>query len=302
MRLLDRYLLRELLVPLGYCLWGFLLLWISSDLFAHLGEFQRRGMVARDITDYYLVKLPEFLVVVLPVALLLGLIYALTNHARHQEISAIRAAGVSMWRISVPYLGVGFLASLALFAVNEFWVPSSEERAEAIQNRHQPVNPHAPGHNEYPNLCFDNTRDGRAWVISLYNAETGEMIGPKVYPLLPDSSKLWELRADRARRIGGVWTFYNVRIFKQAAEPNESPVPVLHTNVLAVPEFSETPEEINSEIKIRDSMTFRAAKKAEMPIKDLVNYLRLHPHPKPSDRYWLHTKLEGRLAAPWTCV
>jgi lipopolysaccharide export system permease protein len=145
MRLLDRYLLRELLVSLGYCLWGFLLLWISSDLFAGLGDFQTKGMVARDITDYYLVKLPEFLVLVLPIALLLALLYALTNHARHQEITAIRAAGVSMWRLSVPYLGVGFLASVALFAVNEFWVPSSEERAEAIRNRHLAVDPHAPG-------------------------------------------------------------------------------------------------------------------------------------------------------------
>ena len=32
MRLLDRYLLRELLVPLGYCLGGFLIFWISFDL------------------------------------------------------------------------------------------------------------------------------------------------------------------------------------------------------------------------------------------------------------------------------
>ncbi len=39
-----------------------------------------------------------------------------------------------------------------------------------------------------------------------------------------------------------------------------------------------------------------------MPIKDLVNYLRLHPYPLRSDRAWLYTKLEGRLAAPWTCL
>ena len=108
MRLLDRYLLRELLIPLGYCLCGFLLFWISSDLFVKLGEFQKKGLVARDIAEYYLVVLPEFLVLVLPIALLLALLYALTNHARHQEITAIRAAGVSLWRLSLPYLGVGF--------------------------------------------------------------------------------------------------------------------------------------------------------------------------------------------------
>src|ERR1035438_9093249 len=127
MRLLDRYLLRELLIPLGYCLCGFLLFWISSDMFVTLGDFQKKELLARDIVEYYVVMLPEFLVLVLPIALLLALLYALTNHARHQEITAIRAAGVSLWRISLPYLGVGFLASLVLFVVNEVWGPSSDE-------------------------------------------------------------------------------------------------------------------------------------------------------------------------------
>ena len=182
MRLLDRYLLRELVVPLGYCLCGFLLLWISSDLFVKLGEFQKKGLGARDIAEYYLVILPEFLVLVLPIALLLAMLYALTNHARHQEITAIRAAGVSLWRLSLPYFGVGLLASLALFAANEFWVPTSEDRAEAISKRHLAPDPRAPGRNEYRNLCFENTRDGRRWRIGVYNSETGEMIEPGSVP------------------------------------------------------------------------------------------------------------------------
>jgi lipopolysaccharide export system permease protein len=302
MRLLDRYLLRELLVPLGYCLCGFLLFWIASDLFVTLGDFQKKGLGAGDIAEYYLVKLPEFLVLVLPIALLLALLYALTNHARHQEITAIRAAGVSLWRLSLPYLGVGFLASLALLASNEFWAPQGSERAEAIQKRHLPQDPNAPRRDENRNLCFENTRDGRRWRIGTYNSQTGEMIEPEVYPAGQSGSQPWELRAERAQRVDGVWTFYNALVLKETADANAPPVPALRTNVLAVPEFSETLEEINSEIKIRDSMTLRAAKKADVPIKDLVNYLRLHPRPSRSDWYWLHTKLDGRLAAPWTCV
>jgi lipopolysaccharide export system permease protein len=302
MRLLDRYLLRELLVPLGFCLCGFLVFWISSDLFVTLSEFQRKGLVARDIAEYYLIILPEFLVLVLPIALLLALLYALTNHARHQEITAIRAAGVSLWRLSLPYFGVGLLASLALFAANEFWVPSSTDRAKAILRRHQAPDPNAPSRNEYRNVCFENPRDGRLWRIGVYNSRTGEMIQPGVYPIEPNRTRTWELRADRARRIDGVWTFYNALAFKQAADTNAPPIPVLQTNVLAVPEFKETPEEINSEIKIRDSMSLHAAKKADVPIKDLLNYLRLHPSPPRERQFWLYTKLEGRLAAPWTCL
>jgi hypothetical protein len=88
-------------------------------------------------------------------------------------------------------------------------------------------------------------------VLGLYNRKTGEMSKAGVYPIELDVSKPWELRAERARPVDGVWTFYDVRVFKQTADTNAPPVPTLQTNVLAVPEFSETLEEINSEIKIR---------------------------------------------------
>ena len=302
MRLLDRYLLRELLIPLGYCLCGFLLFWITADMFVKLGEFQRKGLVASDIAAYYVFVLPDFLVLVLPIALLLALLYALTNHARHQEITAIRAAGVSLWRLSLPYFGVGLLGSLALFTANEFWVPTSDDRANAILKRHSAADPRASGPNEYRDLFFESTRDGHRWHAGLYYPKTGEMRSVDVYPAERGSSQAWDLQADQARPVNGVWTFYNARVYKEAADTNMPPVPTLQTNVLAVPEFKETPEEINSEIKIRDSMSLRAAKKADVPIKDLLNYMRLHPRLSRSDRAWLETKLAGRLAAPWTCL
>lgn len=43
MRILDRYLLRELLIPFGYCLGGFWIFWMAFDLFAEMSEFQRNG-------------------------------------------------------------------------------------------------------------------------------------------------------------------------------------------------------------------------------------------------------------------
>ncbi len=46
MRLLDRYLLRELVIPLGYCLGGFLLFWIFFDLFTELDSLQQDKLTA----------------------------------------------------------------------------------------------------------------------------------------------------------------------------------------------------------------------------------------------------------------
>ena len=303
MRLLDRYLLRELLVPLGYCLSGFLLLWVALDLMGELSSFQNRKMLASDIAEYYLVKTPEFVVFVLPIALLLALLYTLTNHARHHEITAIRAAGVSMWRLCLPYLLVGFIASVALFALNELYVPDSADAAEVIRNRRRPPEVDAAGRDRVLNLGVTNSRDQRYWTIPVYTLSSGDMVNPLVITRQPDGSRL-VIKADRAVRTNGLWEFHNVRLYLDSAQTGSLPVLLLATNVLAKPEFTETPEQIKSEMKISASMntlSLRGTKKADVPILEILNYLRLHPNPAPKERSWLHTKLQGRLAAPWTC-
>ena len=105
MRLLDRYFLRELLVPLFYCLSGFMIFWLTFDLFGELGDLQKAEISAGEIVRYYVYKLPELLVVVIPVALLLAMLYALANHSRHNELIAARAAGMGMWRLSAVRSG-----------------------------------------------------------------------------------------------------------------------------------------------------------------------------------------------------
>ena len=301
MRLLDRYLLRELLVPLGYCLSGFLLLIFAGRLINEMRGLQEKLLHGGDILLYYLVQVPEFLVLILPMALLLALLYTLTNHARHNEITAIRAAGVSLWRMCLPYLLVGLGLSLLSFALNEFYVPDSADKAEAIRNCRVAPGPAAPGRYEIEHAASVNAAGHRKWYCKLYNTRTGEMLGPNVVWGQPDGAQIL-LWADRAAYLNSVWTFYNAREYLAAAHTNSPPALVLHTNALALPEFSETPDQINSEIKISNSMSLRAAKKADVPLLDLLNYLRLHPALSGSDAAWLYTKLQGRLATPWTCL
>ncbi len=136
MRLLDRYLLRELLMPLVYCLGGFVVFWISFNLFTRLDDLQEAKLHLWDVVELCAAWTPECVVTILPIALLLALLYTLTHHARHNEITALRAAGVSLWRLCVPYFVVGFGASLVLFALNEIGVPRSSAWAERILNRY----------------------------------------------------------------------------------------------------------------------------------------------------------------------
>jgi lipopolysaccharide export system permease protein len=301
MRLLDRYLLRELLVPLGFCLSGFLLLVISADLITQVGTFQKNHLLFGDIVEYYLAAVPGYLVLILPITLLLAALYALTSHARNQEITAIRAAGISMWRLCYSYLLVGVLASVALFVLNEVYVPNSDDVQDQILARRLPPKRGALPRTQEAHLCFFNAGGHRSWQIGIYDKTTGEMRNPLVIWTLTDGTEVW-LPAKRAARVNGVWTFYEVEESRRAPEAKET-APYLKTNILAFPEFSETPDQIKSEIKIgKVKGNLKAAQKTDLSLREILDYLRLHPDLVRTDVYWLYTKLYGRLAMPWTCV
>ena len=302
MRLLDRYLLRELLIPLCYCLGGFLIFWIAGDLFNQLSVFKAHHLLAGDVAEYYLVKAPEFLVLVTPIALLLALLYALSNHARHNELTAIRTAGVSLWRACVPYFVVGLAFGAGSFAASEFWVPNSSDLADQILARRLEGAGGARDKDVQTNAQFKNARDHRIWEIDAYNFRTHVMIRPKVTSIQPDGSTQW-LIADSGLRVGNVWTFYDVERFE--FKPGEGPASkmTIKTNVLAVPEFTETPERINRELRINRRLSMRAMRATELSTAEVLAYLRLHRQDlTPRDAWWLRTQLQEGIAAPWTCL
>jgi lipopolysaccharide export system permease protein len=298
MRLLDRYLFRELLTPLAYCLGGFLIFWITYDLFNELGEMQERKLHFLDVFAYSLAMTPEFLVTILPIVLLLALLYTLTNHARCNEITAMRAAGVGLWRICVPYFVVGLMASVVLFALNEFVVPHSTNWANQILNRYVSKSISKPS-KKNP-FGFQNDRAHRNWIFDEFRFQKAELIGNvQVSWILPNGS-IRRLHADRAVRTNGVWIFFNAQEFSQSSTIANL-IPFFQTNVLAMPEFNETPKEIRSEIAISDYLSL-GSHKAKIPLKDVLDYLKLHPHLSRADKGRLLTDLHERLAAPLTCL
>jgi lipopolysaccharide export system permease protein len=300
MRLLDRYLFRELLTPLAFCLGGLLVLGNCFSLFGEMQDFQDRKLHLLDVVEYTIAITPEFLVMVLPITLLLAMLYTLTNHTRYNEITAMRATGISLWRICAPYFAVGCVLSMMLFGLNEFLVPRSLDWAEHIKSRHVQDPNDVNVKTVFANLGFVNARGHRSWFIGEYHLKTHEMLKPQVSWRLPDDS-IQILQADRAIRTNGVWTFFNVAEYSQA-DTGAPLVPSLQTNELAMPDFDETPGQIQSEIKISSYQSYRKQSRADIPLADILAYLRLHPNLPRKDSSWLFTKFQGRLALPWTCL
>jgi len=296
MRLLDRYLLREVLTPLAFCLGGFLVFWISFNLFTRLDDLQEAKLHLLDVIELCVAWTPECLVTVLPIALLLALLYALTHHARYNEITALRAAGVSLWRLCLPYFLVGLAASVALFALNEICVPKSTTWSERILNRYVHKSDDAPTQFH----GFTNARANRLWIFNEYRPQTAEMSGSIVVNWTLPNGSIRKLYADRAVYANPGWTFFNVKEFEQANE-TAPVVPFLQTNELTMLDFDETPAGIENEIKMSEYESLHS-RKLNVPLSILWKYLQWHPNLPSAESGQLLTKLYGRLAAPWTCL
>jgi lipopolysaccharide export system permease protein len=267
-----------------------------------------------DLAQYYGLKTPEMLVMVVPIAFLLALLYALTDMARHHELTAIRAAGVGLWRIALPYLVVGFLLSMCVFFVNELWVPDSIDAAADLKHKRKNDPQSLVSRSWKRQLGFVNTRQRRKWFMEAYNATTSEMIRPQIEWILTTGTRV-ELLAERGRYVDGGWVFSNV--FEQVFPPTAGELPYSTTTNFYRATFTETPDEIDSEIKIGSisSQDLRDVNRTQLSVREILNYISLHPEMNDPSRVkdagyeniaqratMLQTKLHARLAAPWTCM
>jgi lipopolysaccharide export system permease protein len=302
MRLLDRYLLRELLVPLAYCLAFFLIAFIAFDLFGEIADFQKKDLNGADILEYYLDKAPEFLVAsyIMPMSLLLALLYALTNHSRHNELTAMRAAAIPLWRIAMPYFSVGVALSLVVFYVNEQWVPAGVEAANRVLVRRTGYGPASASHAWQRNVFFLNPNANRTWRIGAYHMLGNVMFHPQFDWRQPDGSRI-QLSAERARWLGRRWVFTNVERLEFSSDVRKEPA-ILKADQLTVPELTETPRIIRSEIKIGAvGDNLRSLRKTQVSSAEILSYLKLHPRMDRKHSDSLRTLLHSRLAAPWIC-
>ena len=302
MRLHDRYLLRELLTPLAFCFGGFLIFWVSLFYFSNLDEIREDKLTLFESLQLCAASLPEFLVLLLPILLLLALLYTLTQHAKFHELTALRAAGISLWRLSAPYFAVGLVLAGVSFALNELLVPRCAAWAENLKHRHvQPgkaVASRQPTH--FVNNGYFNVRDRRLWKFSEFDAVTSEMTDPNVNWPLPNGS-LRTLQAERGVYTNGEWTFFKVSLLSQAG-PASRLVPLFSTNRLALPEFGETPAQITSAVRFKASKTWAGSRNADLPLSEIRELLHNNPDMSADDANRLLTKWHGRLAAPWTCL
>lgn len=113
MRLLDLYLLRELLPPFGLGLLIFTFVLLMDKIMRIVDWIVRQGLPFPDVAKIFACLLPNFLILTLPTALLLAVLLAFSRLQDDNELDALKASGVSLYRLlpAVFFLGVVVFSS-----------------------------------------------------------------------------------------------------------------------------------------------------------------------------------------------
>jgi lipopolysaccharide export system permease protein len=127
-RLLSSYLLRQLAAPFLFALSALTSLMLLSQIAKKFGSLVGKGLPWTVIGEVFALSIPFIVAMTLPMAVLLAVLYAFSHLAADNEITAMRASGISVYQILVPVLAWGVFMAAFNFAFVDQVLPRSNAR------------------------------------------------------------------------------------------------------------------------------------------------------------------------------
>ncbi len=134
-KIYQKYIIKEVFLTVLLVLFAFLSIFTFFDFIEELRKIGRGNYELLHAVFFELLRLPGLCYELLPIATLIGTLYALSNLARHSEITVLRASGLATKKLLFVLFSLAlFLASMT-FILGEILVPFCEKQAQDIRNR-----------------------------------------------------------------------------------------------------------------------------------------------------------------------
>ena len=125
---LDRYLINQFWIILGIAILGFLSIFMVVDLIENLDRFMDNKVPSPVVFRYYVYTLPYFISIGLPMAVLISTVFSLGSMVKRNEWTAMKASGISLYRIALPLVICGVLLSGISFLLDNKLVAYGNEK------------------------------------------------------------------------------------------------------------------------------------------------------------------------------
>ncbi len=132
--ILDDYVLREFLTTFAMVLISFVVLMLVFTFFELLGDIIRNRTPLVTVGEYLIDLTPSMLYNITPLGVLVAVLVTFGVLTRTNELTAMKATGISLYRVMVPVLVVSALLAVALFLFDESYLPTANRRQEALRS------------------------------------------------------------------------------------------------------------------------------------------------------------------------
>ena len=255
-RVLHRYVIREYLKIFSLSLSSLLLIYVIVLFFQKVELFIKYNAPFYLIFLYLLYKIPEVIFQwTLPYGVLLATLLTLGTLSRHSEITAMKAGGVSLYRITFPLFFIVLLISLCSFLGNEYLVPLTNHKTRhllSVQLR-----------KESPASFFKNYKiwyrsDHHIFNIQLLDPKKKALKGVTLYEFDDRFRCLQRIDASEVKWINGKWKFYDgsVRDFDEGGSIQTTPFRELEVFLAENWESFENIERQSREMSYTDLRTY----------------------------------------------
>lgn len=132
MRILTRYVLRQLVAPFLFAATALTALMLLDQVAKRFGALVGKGLGWQVVAEVFLLSIPFILAVIVPMAVLVSVLFAFNRLAGDNEISAMKASGISLARITAPVVLVGALVAFGMVRFNDAILPETNHQLSLL--------------------------------------------------------------------------------------------------------------------------------------------------------------------------
>lgn len=202
---IDRYLARSVLTGVAVALFALVGIAFLLTMLSQLKNIGTGHFTTATAFAYAALTMPQTAYDMLPVATLIGAVFALGALASHQELMMMRASGASLWRLARSLSWAGLVLAIAAVVLGEFVAPPAKREAETVraQRLYSQINAVGPG-----GVWLKAGDD----VVQVLKVDTPtRLVDVNIFTLGVDTASITEVRhARHADYENGHWVLYGI--------------------------------------------------------------------------------------------
>lgn len=132
MSIISRYILREFFRLLALTTISLIMIYMLVDFFEKIDNFIESGLSWETVAWFFAMSIPNVFFLIAPVAILVAILISIGILARNSEVVAMKASGVSLYRLSIPMLVASLGLSLMMFLLSDHVIPYTSAQVNKI--------------------------------------------------------------------------------------------------------------------------------------------------------------------------